>query len=198
MRRLEAALARLDHDLSEAGAGWALVGGLAVSTRSEPRFTRDIDVVVAVPDDAAAEALVRRLLSVGYRVLATLEQEALGRLATVRLSPPGESSLGIVVDLLFASSGVEAEIVAAAERIEIAEQLVFPVARIDALIALKVLSRDDAERPEDLLDLRALRQALTVADLEGARDLLRMIESRGFSRGRRLLDEFERPVESRT
>jgi len=192
MSRLEAALAGLDRDLRKAGVGWAIVGGLAVSVRSEPRFTRDIDAVVAVPDDTAAEALVRRLLGEGYRVVATLEQEAKGRLATVRLSPPGESAPGVVVDLLFASSGIEAEVVAAAERVEIAEQLVFPVARIDALIALKVLSRDDAERPQDLLDLRSLQRAATATDLEGARDLLRMIESRGFARGRRLIEEFDR------
>ena len=29
-------------------ADWALVGGLAVSTRVEPRLTRDIDIAVAV------------------------------------------------------------------------------------------------------------------------------------------------------
>ena len=33
----------------------ALVGGIAVSTRTEPRFTRDLDFAVAVADDAAAE-----------------------------------------------------------------------------------------------------------------------------------------------
>jgi hypothetical protein len=197
MRRLEAALVRLDDDLRKAGVGWALVGGLAVSARSEPRFTRDIDAVVAVPDDAAAEILVRRLLAEGYRVLATLEQEARGRLATVRLSPPGESAAGVVVDLLFASSGVEREIVEASERVEIAERLVFPVARIDALIALKVLSRDDTERPQDLADLRSLLRAAAPGDVEGARTLLGAIESRGFGRGRRLIQELERLLEPR-
>jgi predicted nucleotidyltransferase len=34
------------------------VGGFAVSVRTEPRFTRDIDLVVAVPDDATAEELL--------------------------------------------------------------------------------------------------------------------------------------------
>jgi hypothetical protein len=198
MRRLEAALVRLDHDLRNAGIQWALVGGLAVSARSEPRFTRDIDAIVAVPDDAAAEALVRRLLAEGYRVVATLEQEARGRLATVRLSPPGESVPGVVVDLLFASSGVEGEIVAAAERVEIGEQLVFPVARIDALLALKVLSRDDNERPQDVADLRSLLKTATAGDIEGAKNLLRTIESRGFARGRRLIEEFDRLLGLRT
>lgn len=35
----------------------ALVGGLAVSVRTEPRFTRDVDLAVGVVDDAEAETL---------------------------------------------------------------------------------------------------------------------------------------------
>ena len=40
---------------------FALIGGLAVSARSEPRFTRDADFAVSVGSDAEAEddALVR-------------------------------------------------------------------------------------------------------------------------------------------
>ena len=87
---------------------WALVGGLAVSIRVEPRFTRDIDIAVAVADDAAAEALVADFTAAGYALLLSLEPRALGRLATVRLLPPREPVEGVVVDLLFASSGLEA------------------------------------------------------------------------------------------
>jgi hypothetical protein len=32
-----------------------VVGGLAVSARTEPRFTRDVDLVIAVSDDQSAE-----------------------------------------------------------------------------------------------------------------------------------------------
>ena len=35
----------------------ALVGGLAVSARAEPRFTRDVDLAVAVVSDDEAERL---------------------------------------------------------------------------------------------------------------------------------------------
>ncbi|MBA3393554.1 MAG: hypothetical protein H0T89_12975 [Deltaproteobacteria bacterium] len=41
----------------------ALIGGLAVSARTEPRFTRDIDVAVAVADDESAEAIVPELVT---------------------------------------------------------------------------------------------------------------------------------------
>ncbi len=49
--RLAEAFVRLQGDLKAIGASWALVGGLAVSARAEPRTTRDIDVAVAVGDD---------------------------------------------------------------------------------------------------------------------------------------------------
>jgi hypothetical protein len=93
---------------------------LAVSARVEPRFTRAIDLALAVADDADAEALVRVLVrSAGYRILASLEQEAARRLATVRLEAPGEGPEGVVVDLLLASSGIEHEMVRSAEVLEL-------------------------------------------------------------------------------
>jgi hypothetical protein len=46
---------------ARAGVRCALVGGLAVSARTEPRFTRDADLAVAVASDAEAESLIRAL-----------------------------------------------------------------------------------------------------------------------------------------
>jgi predicted nucleotidyltransferase len=40
----ELALAAIARELSERGRRFALVGGLAVSVRSEVRFTRDVDI----------------------------------------------------------------------------------------------------------------------------------------------------------
>lgn len=51
------ALRRLDGDLDRVGVRWALIGGLAVSVRAEPRFTRDVDVAVAIDSDVEAEAV---------------------------------------------------------------------------------------------------------------------------------------------
>jgi hypothetical protein len=47
--------------LEALGFEWALVGGLAVSARAEPRFTRDVDLAVSVVADRQAEALIREL-----------------------------------------------------------------------------------------------------------------------------------------
>jgi hypothetical protein len=79
MNALEEALRRVTGDLQRERRRWALVGGFAVSARAEPRFTRDIDIVVAVADDADGEALARCLIADGYQLIASVEQdEALG------------------------------------------------------------------------------------------------------------------------
>jgi predicted nucleotidyltransferase len=181
---VEAALHRIAVDLGRHGLPWALVGGFAVSARAEPRFTRDVDVAVAVADDRSAETLVHTLRAEGYRLLAAVEQDAVNRLATVRLGREPEH--GIVVDLLFASSGIETEIARAAETMEILPGLTVPVARTGHLIAVKLLARDDDSRPQDLADLRALHAVATPADVKLAREAISLITERGFHRDRDL------------
>ncbi|HET9215610.1 MAG TPA: nucleotidyl transferase AbiEii/AbiGii toxin family protein [Terriglobia bacterium] len=188
--RLHTALRRILKDLADCGAPCALVGGLAVSVRAEPRFTRDLDLAVAVNQDSDAEKLVRLLTPRGWHIDALVEQEGLNRLATVRLIPPKES--GLLVDLLFASSGIEREIVAVAEPIEIIEGLTVQVATTHHLIATKVLSRDDERRPQDRADLAALLKIASEDDIGAAREALRAIEIRGFHRGKDLLGDLER------
>jgi hypothetical protein len=46
--QVESTLRDVVSDLDGLDVGWALVGGLAVSARAEPRTTRDVDVAVAV------------------------------------------------------------------------------------------------------------------------------------------------------
>jgi hypothetical protein len=187
--RLHGVLRRSVNDLSGEGVRLALVGGLAVSARVEPRFTRDLDLAIAVADDREAETIARFLRGRSYQIQAIVEQEAAGRLATVRLLAPGEAPGGIVLDLLFASSGIEPEIVRDAEPIEVAPGITVPVASRGHLIAMKVLSRDDLTRPQDIVDLRGLLAAATTGDLESARAALELIQRRGFHRGRDLLAE---------
>ena len=187
-------------DLRDLHRQFALVGGLAVSARTEPRLTRDADLAVLVSDDRDAEALVLSLQGRGWRVVTAIEQDAAGRLATVRLAPTGESALGTVVDLLFASSGIEPEIVAAADPIDVVPGLIAPVARLGHLIALKVLARDDRARPQDRVDIAALLARADAAALDEVRESLALVTRRGFQRGRDLfaaldgaMNEFGRP-----
>jgi hypothetical protein len=191
MNRIERALRNIAGVLETQGEAFALVGGFAVSARSEPRFTRDVDFAVATTGDPQAEQLVHRLTGEGYTVLATVEQEATGRLATVRLRPPGLNVKGVVTDLLFASSGIEPEVVAGADIIEIVAGLRVPVAATGHLIALKVLA-EGPERPQDASDLRALLAVATPLDLDVARAGLDLIQKRGFNRNKDLPGEFSR------
>lgn len=190
MSELGAVLERISLALNEASVPFALVGGLAVSVRAEPRFTRDVDLAVAVPDDAAAEALVRGLVADGWRLDAVIEQEAVDRLATVRLGAPQDLNTAVVVDLLFASSGVEPELTNEADGIEVLPGVSLPVARVDALIVLKLLARAP-ERPQDEADLQALLAMADASDLVTAHRLAQLVETRGFHRGRNLVAELE-------
>lgn len=194
MTPLIAAIHRIVRDLDAQTQPWALVGGLAVSARTDPRTTRDVDIAVTATDDAAAEAMVWSLTRAGYSVAGAVEQTDAQRLATVRLHPPDSDASGVIVDLLFASSGIEPELVARSTRIELLARLELPVANIGDLIALKILSRDDDARPQDAVDLRALCRAATNEDLAVAREALALITTRGFHRGRDLDAHLERAL----
>jgi predicted nucleotidyltransferase len=195
VNRLEAVLRAAPQDLADLRLRWALVGGLAVSARTEPRFTRDIDLVIAVRDDHDAERAVHALQQRGYQVHALVEQEAAGRLATARLAPRGDDAAGVVLDILFASSGIESEIVEAADPLEILPGLRVPVACVAHLIALKLLSRDDRTRPQDRVDLAQLLRVATPADLDRARAAVALIHDRGFQRDRHLTADLERLID---
>jgi hypothetical protein len=160
----------------------------------EPRLTRYVDLAVAVVDDADAETLIRQLTAAGYRPIAVVEQEEVKRLATVRLATIGEAASGIVADVLFASSGIEPEVAAAAEPIDVFPDLLVPVAQVGHLIAMKLLAQDDRTRPQDRIDLHALFGVLDGDELERARAAVRLIEARGFNRGRNLAAALEAVV----
>lgn len=181
MTMIEEALPHVADDLDDLGAPWALVGGLAVCARAAPRPTADIDVAVAVPDDATAQTQVDALLAAGHRWRESVVHDETGRLATVRLeSTVGE---GVVLDLFFASSGVEDEVVGAAEPLEVLPGLTIPVARIGHLIAVKFLWRPSEKRDRDL---HTLIERADAEDLEDARRLIASITRRGYHRGRDL------------
>ena len=158
-----------------------IVGGLAVSARCDPRFTRDVDIAVVVDTDEHAEALVHALAIHGLRMNGLVEQEAVGRLAMARLS----TEEGLSVDLLIASSGIEREVVMNAETLEVVRGVLLPVARTGHLIALKLLSVAPG-RETDAADLRNLASVATEDEWKLAGEAVAQIQDRGFARGRQL------------
>jgi len=171
--------------------------------RVESRSTRDLDIVLAVTGDRQIDEAVRGLMMRGYQNHPTkpMLQRKDGRLFAMRLVSPaldtGDDTMAIV-DVLTGCSGVEPEIVAAAEIQEAMPRVFIPVARSGHLVALKVL----AGRPQDLQDVRLLLSGMGAADLTLARASLDLIERRGFLEDStrslqaelgRLLDQLDEP-----
>lgn len=178
------AAAKASSNLDKMGARFALVGGLAVSAWGEPRYTRDVDVAVGVDDDEEAERLIRALSARGYEIVTIIEQTRTNRLATARLRHVDERS--VLIDLLFASSGIEPELAAAAVRID-----GIPVGTVGHLIALKVLSESE-KRLQDRIDIQQLANVATTKDWRTAEAMVRLIKERGFHRGRALVTRLRR------
>lgn len=183
---IEQLLQQLTRFFAEANRRWALVGGLAVSVRARPRFTNDLDLAVAVDTDQDAESLVYALTMQSYRVLLCLEHERVSRLSTVRLLPPGQDEEGIIVDLLFASSGIERELTEAATPLEVLPGVSVPVATLGHLLAMKLLAMDDVTRPQDRIDILAMLEFADAEELARAHEAIDLITARGYDRSKNL------------
>jgi len=174
---------------------YALIGGLAVSARSEPRFTRDVDLIVEAVTDADAEQLIRAMLGRGFMVHAQLEQKTDGRLATVRLVKRADPEGGIV-DLFFASSGVEQEVLEAATLEELTEEIALPIVQAEDLIALKLLAVHNRRRPRDTEDVLNLIDSVPKERLNRTRELLKLIEARRPLSGKGLEEILDELIEA--
>ena len=186
MTYLHRLLANAVADLNAEGVRFALVGGLAVSVQIEARFTRDLDFAVACLDDPQAERIVAALQRRGYTLETVLEHETRHRLATVRLLPPEADGSAAMIDLLFATAGIEPEVVADSTPTTLPGGVHAPVARIGHLIALKLLASDEVRRPQDQVDIANLVRAADESETDRARRAVRLIVERGFHRGRDL------------
>lgn len=176
------------RDLAALKRPFAVVGGIAVSARTAPRTTRDVDLVVAAVEDKEAERICADLVARGYGVSVLLENTATGRLATVRMTSPVDGMT--FIDVLFASSGIEDLIVRDAENVQI-DGVDVPIARSGHLLAMKVLSNSEARAHKDPLDIHALLETITPAEITRAREAVRLIVERGYGRGKDVVAELE-------
>lgn len=179
-------------DLSALHTDVAVVGGIAVSARTTPRTTNDVDLAVAVADERAAEKLVADMGARGNAVALVLENTATSRLSTVRFLSVVDKTT--YVDLLFGSSGIESDVVAMADAVDLEPDLRLRVAQRGHLLALKVLSLSEKRAHKDQLDIDALLDDIDAADLARARSAAQMIVERGFGRGKDLLADLERQI----
>lgn len=196
MRSLLSKLLRqVTDELQEMGAKFAVVGGLAVAARTEPRFTQDVDVALSVADDEEAEAVIGGLIRAGYRPVAEFDQRRANRLATMRLAPPGGNwidadEIVAPIDVICATCGIEPELVAAATDLLVARGLTLPTAQVPHLIAMKLLSESEA-RLKDRMDLQNLLGVALEDELARVPPLIDLMLERGYGREMDLHGKFE-------
>ena len=174
-------------ELTGAGIPFALVGGVAVGVRADPRVTRDLDFVIPVADDADAEAIVFALQRRGFIVEAVFVRDQ-GRISTVRTRHP--QAPDVLVDLLLSNARIEQEIVDQASWEEVATGIHCPVAQSWHLLAMKVL----ANRKKDQPDLQGLIERSNARIFSRAVAALRLMQKRGVAPKRDLIAELRRLI----
>jgi len=141
-------LRELGSALDGEGVEWMLVGGLAVGAWTEPRGTKDCDLAIAVPEDAAS--LAAALTDAGLVVVrGDLERAQKGAAVRLHYERPGVPALA--VDLLCAGTPFEHEALARRTRLAVFG-VSLPVVQADDLIIYKLI----AGRPQDLADIDKL------------------------------------------
>ncbi len=128
----------------------AVIGGLAVVLRVQPRATVDIDLVIVAPEPRSD--LLPVLRSSGFRYQAEgIEEWLEGGLVRAEAEDTGEG-----LDLILADVPYLEQVAQRATPISV-QGIVVPVATIEDLLMLKL----EAGRPVDLDDALAIREAFS-------------------------------------
>ncbi|MFN9368003.1 MAG: nucleotidyl transferase AbiEii/AbiGii toxin family protein [Planctomycetia bacterium] len=153
--------------LEARGIEFALIGGLAVSLRGQPRMTVDVDLVMLADVDRALE-LVRDIGATPFEPLFPGVEEVVAR---SYILPLRHRTTGIRVDVAIGMSGFERQAVRRAAPVSIGAVRV-PVVATEDLLVMKAL----AGRPQDEEDIRGLIAAQRDAiDWPGCLDLARRL-----------------------
>ncbi len=170
---------------------FALIGGFAVGVYAVPRFTKNIDFVVAVDSDRETEMILHTFIEDGFLIDPLMVHQSTGRKTTARIFLPASRSVSPDLDLLFSFCGIEKEIVEATKDREIVPGVVLPVCSLSHLIALKVLSERES-RPNDRADLIALLSKCSAADIADVKTTSELIQEREYGQGENLNAKFSR------
>ncbi|MGQ9780318.1 MAG: nucleotidyl transferase AbiEii/AbiGii toxin family protein [Bacillota bacterium] len=146
MHELVATLKALTEVLGRLGARYMIIGGLANMVWGTTRFTADIDLVLALSEEAVPE-LAAKLAEAGFSVLVPEPGEFVEQTRVL----PVRSPKGLRVDLIFALLPFEHRAIARAVPISFGEVEV-PCCTAEDLIILKAVS----ERPKDREDIRGI------------------------------------------
>jgi len=147
----------------------ALVGGLAMTAWKRSRFTKDVDLLLAIPEPEA-NAAIKQLVAQGFR---SKRPEGMVRLPdgarfVQLIYDPPHATLAIQVDLILATSEFHRQ--AIARRVTLpAEELGFAidVVSCEDLIILKLIAGRILDRVDAGELLKANRDALNFGYLTG-------------------------------
>jgi len=164
--RIEVALAALRDALSEAGAPWMVIGGIAVIAHGVQRMTTDIDVVIQ-GDAVSVKSLINVLRQ--HDIVPRIEDAAgfaAANLVLLTRHRPTEVDL----DLSFGWTAFEHEALAVRASTRYGGVLV-PMVRVDELLVFKAM----AGRPRDIDDAVTLLTLYPGIDLASVRSRLSML-----------------------
>lgn len=191
MTPFKKAFARGLDALEAAQARFAMIGGVAVSVRAEPRFTKDVDFIVAVASDEEAERLGSTMLGHGFSLHTMLERTDVAQIATMRFILGG-----VLIDLLVGACGAEQEIVELATPATVLKNRECPVASVGALLALKTLAMANRKKIDDEGDMLRLLAVANDGDVQQAEELVALMTVRGPGRDKGLAGILARVVAS--
>jgi hypothetical protein len=143
--------------LRDAHMEFCLIGGLAVAIQAKPRATEDIDLLVLIEEQqiqTLIDLLKKRFSIIHKKNIMHFENATICR--TVLASPPDDAPGAVVVDFLLADRQIYREALRNPISLTV-DGVTIPLARPESLIRMKELS----SRPQDLLDIAALKEALS-------------------------------------
>jgi hypothetical protein len=142
--------------LNDEHVDYCLIGGLAVAILAKPRATEDIDLLILIeePQIPALVGLLKKRFKIirGQNVM-HFKNATICR--TVLAAPSDEQGGIVLVDFLLADHDTYRETLRNPLFLTVDSEKI-PVARPESLIKMKELSN----RPQDLLDVAALKEAL--------------------------------------
>lgn len=157
---LTAAIRALSAWLSDAGVGYAIVGGVAASLHGRPRVTKVVDVV-ALAEEGTWGSLVE--LAAKRRLVPRIN-DALDFAKRTRVLLLIHEPSQIEIDVSFGMLPFERELVQRASLREV-NQVEFPLASPEDIIVMKAL----ALRPRDVADIEGIVELVEALDLERIR-----------------------------
>lgn len=139
----------------------AVIGGIAASLLGQPRFTKDVDLLIAI-DDSQWENLLSNLGKFGLsgRIPDVMDFARQSRVLLLQHDPTG-----VPVDVAMGALDFEEELIKRAKTVSLG-RLRVPVPRPEDLIILKAV----AQREQDLADIVRILQVQPKLDLSRIRE----------------------------